>query len=63
MQPAAKVKLSQDTQRLNRNQPKQIRVPLAPLLRVLLTALLRSFREGSLQVDKDSTAKKHIINK
>jgi len=61
MQPAAKVKLSQGTQRLNRNQPKQIRVPLAPLLRVtLLTALLRSFREGSLQVDKDSTAKKNI---
>lgn len=50
MQPAAKVKLSRDIQRLNRDQPKQIRVSLAPLLRVmLLTALLRSFREGSLQ--------------
>lgn len=49
MQPAAKAKPSQDTQRLNRDQLKQIRASLSPLLRVmLLTALLRSFREGSL---------------
>ncbi len=49
MQPAAKAKPSQDTRRLNRDQPKQIRASLSPLLRVtLLTALLRSFREGSL---------------
>lgn len=41
MQPAAKAKPSQDTRRLNRDQLKQIRASLSPLLRVMLLKFQR----------------------